>query len=332
MKALLTLMLTVLFFHGCGAEKGPIVAAPKPLPSWYTDPPQSNDTFLYEVAEGVDKKEAIANALDLMVSTLSITVSSEYKSSTTVRSGVIESSQHNVDNTVATSVKAIRISNYTVVESTEQGFRRHLVLIRSDKARLFESLKKELDEKLTLLESQENNLQTKNVIEKLRFYKQASATMDSFEQTINVMNVLERNFDSAPYLTTASHYKNNYDDLRAKITFGFDANGDGQNLIEPLKAGLNAEGLLVQQRNDDYHLRISILAKVNTAQSMGFDLARTAISLSTLDHTGTTIGSNKLNITGQSTQGYAIAKENVAIKLNRLIEKEGIESVLGLNF
>ncbi len=332
MKTLLTLFLIALSFYGCGAEKGPTVTAPKPLPSWYTDPPQSNDHFLYEVAEGVDKKEAIANALDLMVSTLSITVSSEYTSQTTVRSGAIESSQHDVDNTVATSVKAIRISNYTVVESTEQGFRRHLVLIKSDKARLFESLKKEFDEKLTRLESQENNLQTKNVIEKLRFYKQANNGLIATGQTLNVMNVLNRNFDSAPYLTAASHYKNSYDDLRAKITFGFDANGDAVNLIEPIKAGLSAKGLLVQQQNDDYHLRITILAKVDTAQSMGFDLARTAISLSTLDHTGTTIGSNKLNITGQSTQGYAIAKENVAIKFNRLIEKEGIESVLGLSF
>jgi hypothetical protein len=65
---------------------------------------------------------------------------------------------------------------------------------------------------------------------------------------------------------------------------------------------------------------------------MGFDLARTAISVTTQDHLGTTIGSNKLNITGQSTQGYDVAEENVAIKLKRLIDKEGIETVLGLAF
>ncbi len=332
MRTLLTLLLITLFFNGCGAEKKPIVTAPKTLPSWYTNPPQSNDQLLYEVAEGVDKKEAIANALDLMVSTLSVTISSEYKSSTTVRSGAIESAQHDVDNTVATMVKAIRISNYTVVESTQQGFRRHLVLIKSDKAQLFESLKKELDGKLILLESQESNVQTKNVIEKLRFYKQANRDLVSMEQTLNVMNVLNRGFDSASYLIASSHYKNSYDDLRSKITFGFDANSDAVNLIEPIKAGLSEKGLLVEQRNDDSHLSIAILAKVDTAQSMGFDLARTAISLSTRDHTGTTIGSNKLNITGQSTQGYAIARENVAIKLDKLIEKEGIESVLGLDF
>ncbi len=319
-------------FVGCGTDKEPMVAAQKSLPSWYTNPPHSNNEYLYEAAEGVDKKEAISNALDLMVSTLSITIASEYKSHTTTRSGAIESYQQNIDNTVQTEVKAIRISNYSVVESTQQGFRRHLVLIKSDKAQLFKSLKRELDEKITLLETKESNILTKNVVEQLRFYKRANNDFISLNQTLNVMNVLNKNFDSTPYIQTASHYQNSYDDLRAKITFGFKTNGDAVNLIEPIKAGLSAKQLLIQERNDDYHLRIVIHANIETAQSMGFDLARTAISLTTHDHSGTTIGSNKLNITGQSTQGYAIAKENVAIKLNRLIEKEGIESVLGLSF
>ncbi len=332
MKSLLILFAVTLLFNGCGAEKKPLVTAPKALPSWYTNPPQSNDRYLYEVAEGLDKKEAIANALELMVSTLSITIESAYKSKKTVRSGAVESYEHDVDNTIQTEVKAIRISNYSVVESAEQGFRHHLVLIKSDKVQLFNSLKKELDEKIALLKSQESNIKNKNVIEQLRFYKQANSDFMTVEQRLNVMNVLNKNFDSTPYTQATSHYKNSYDNLRAKITFGFTANTKARNLIAPVKAGLSASQLLVQERNDDYHLRITIHANVATVRSMGFDLARTAISLTTQDRSGTTIGSNKVNITGQSTQGYAVAKENVAIKLNRLIEKEGIERVLGLSF
>ena len=332
MKTVLSLLIIALFMTGCGADKEPVVTAPKSLPSWYTNPPHSSDQYLYETAEGHDKKEAIANALDLMISTLSVTVASEYKSHTTTRSGAIESYQQDVDNTVQTSVKAIRISNYSVVESAEQGFRRYLVLIKSDKKQLFISLKKELNETITLLEDQESNIKNKNVIEQLRFYNKANKELANIQQKLNVMHVLNRDFDSAPYTQKTAHYQNNYDNLRAKITFGFKANSDALNLIEPVKAGLSARKLLVQDRDDAYHLQVVITAKVETARSMGFDLARTAISLTTQDHLGTTIGSNKLNITGQSTQGYAIAKENVAIKLNRLIEKEGIENVLGLQF
>jgi len=332
MKSLLTLLLIALFAGGCGADKKPLTTAPKPLPSWYSNPPQSNERTLYEVAEGRDKKEAIANALDLMVSTLSITVASQYKSQTTVRSGAVESYQHDADNTVSTDVKAIRISNYRVVEGQEQGFRRYLVLIESDKRQLFESLKKEWDEILLLLETQEPGISHRNVIEQLRFYKQADRDLSAIEPTLNVMHVLNGSFDTAPYLTAIGHYRDRYGDLRARITFSFNANDAARHLVEPLKAGLSAQGLLIREQNDPYHLRIQVNASVETVKSMGFDLARTAINLSTQAPDGTTIGSNAFNITGQSTQGYAVAKENVAIKLNALIKKEGIQSILGMDF
>lgn len=40
---------------------------------------------------------------------------------------------------------------------------------------------------------------------------------------------------------------------------------------------------------------------------------------------------NKLNINGQSTYGYLDAKENVVMKLHALVEKDGIEKVIGLS-
>ena len=61
-------------------------------------------------------------------------------------------------------------------------------------------------------------------------------------------------------------------------------------------------------------------------------MARSAISILIKESKGNTIGSNKLNITGQSNGSYDIAKENVAVKLNALIEKEGISKVIGLAF
>ncbi|WP_345974281.1 LPP20 family lipoprotein [Sulfurimonas sp. HSL3-7] len=331
-KILTSLFFTLLFFNGCSAGKKVVVHEPKPLPSWYTNPPNSSERFLYEVAEGVDKQDAITKALNLMASTLSVTIASEYKSHTTARSGSINSYQQDVESAIQADVKPIRISSYQLLESTEQGFRRHLVLIKSDKQQLFESLKKELDENIALLEGQKNSIKNGNVIEQLRFYKQADNDFASVRHTLNVMHVLNNRFDSAPYIQAAERYKGGYNDLRSKVTFGFKANRDALNLVEPIKAGLSAEKLLVQDKYDRYHLTVFIAAKIDRVQSMGFDLARTAISVTTQDHLGTTIGSNKLNITGQSTQGYAVAEENVAIKLKRLIDKEGIENILGLAF
>ena len=330
--SLLLSLSIVLLFSACSSKEEPLTVAPKTLPSWYTSPLQNNHNFLYEVAEGHDKKEAIANALDMMAASLSTTVSSNYKSTTTTDSGVNESYQHNVEQKVELTVEEIRISNFSVVESVQQSFRRYLVLIKSDKSILFSSLKNELDERAHALKEQEENVQNKNVLEQLQFYNQAKEAYSTLQQTLNVMHVLNTNFDAKPYVVQAQHYTNNYNNLRANVTFSFQSNQDAKQLLSVLSSGLNKEGMHIQNRNDIYHLSIEVNANVEEAQSMDFDLARTAITISVQDQTGTTLGSNKLNITGQSTQGYNIARENVAIKLKRLVEAEGIQSILGIQF
>lgn len=327
-KALITV---AIIFQGCSGNKVAISVPTKPIPAWYINPPQSDKQVLYEVAEGISKEDAINKALNFMASSLSVTIASEYKSHETKRSSGIETYRQEIENTVQAKVKATRISHYQVQESQEYGFRRYFVLVKSDKAQLFASMKKELDEKITLLNSYEKNIKNKNVIEQLRFYKQAELDVSGFEHTLNVMHVLNKEFDSAPYLQATSNYKNSYNDIRAKITFSFQSNIEGKNLIEPIMTGLSSKQLLIENRNDPYHLYVSVEARMEQAESMGFYLARTALSITTKNKEKTIIGSNNINLTGQSTQGYSIAKENVAIQLQQLIEEAGINSVLGLN-
>jgi len=332
MKSLLTLFIISLLFSACSSNNEPLALTPKPLPSWYTNPPQSDEAFLYEAAEGHDKKEAIANALALLSATLSVTVSSEHNSKTTTSTGRDKRYQQDITDKVKTEVKPIHISNYSVMESTQQSFRRYLVLIKSDKRVLFNSLKSTLDETTLRLQSEEPTIDNKNVLEQLAFYSDAKESYSTLQQTLKVMHVLNADFDAAPYVKQAQHYTNSYNDLRAKITFSFTTNKDAELLLPVLTAGLNKSGMLIQNRDDAYHLSIAVNSSVEEVKSMGFDLARTAITIQVQDHTKRTLGSNKLNITGQSTQGYKVARENVAIKLQRLVDVEGIESILGVQF
>ena len=332
MKSLLTLFIITLLFSGCSSNNEPLVSTPKPLPSWYTNPPQSDEAFLYEVAEGHDKKEAIANALALLAATLSVTVSSEHHSKTTTSTGRDKRYQQDITDKVKTEVKPIHISNYTVLESRQQSFRRYLVLIKSDKKVLFNSLKSALDETLLRLQAQESNIGNKNVLEQLAFYSDAKESYATLQQTLKVMHVLNADFDGTPYIEQAQHYTKRYNDLRANITFSFTSNKDAEQLLPVLTAGLNKEGMSIQNRDDAYHLSISVNSSVEEVKSMGFDLARAAITIQVQDQKKSILGSNKLNITGQSTQGYKVARENVAIKLQRLVDEQGIERLLGVKF
>ncbi len=61
-------------FSGCSSTKPQVVVKERTLPSWYTNPPLSNTIELYALGEGKNKKEAIAQALSFMASTLSVSI------------------------------------------------------------------------------------------------------------------------------------------------------------------------------------------------------------------------------------------------------------------
>jgi len=332
MKKSIVSLIAALLFTACGAEKAPLVVAPKPLPSWYSAPPQSDQKFLYATAEGHDKKEAIANALEAMASTLSVTVASTYTNHTTLSSGSSSHYTQQTDATVSTTVHPVRISNYTLVASKEQSFRHYLVLIKSDKKQLFDALKEELEGKMAQLSAQEKEIKSRNIIEQLRFYKKAAETAQSMRNSLAVMQVLNSRFHTQPYLTALHHFSNRYDTLRSRLTFSFQSDKEAADLIPVLSSALSQKKLLIAQRDDPYHLSIYLHATIEEVKSMGFELARAAVVITVKDHSGATVGSNKLNITGQSTQGMAVARENIAVKLKQQVNKEGIETLLGLQF
>ena len=78
------------------------------------------------------------------------------------------------------------------------------------------------------------------------------------------------------------------------------------------------------------HYDIYVNAKIQKANAYGFTLARSEITFITKNYNAKVIASNVLHLTGQSSQGYAIAKQNLVKRLNDLIQKEGISKVLNI--
>jgi len=321
--------LALLFFTACGGSKPLVVAPKKVLPTWYKTPQKTTATTLYALGEGSDKKEAIANALSMMLSTLSVSVASQYNSKTVEHQGVQNSYQTTHSNEVTTDVAKIRISNYELVEAQSMGFRNYIVQIKSDKEKLFNTLLKDVQTTLRRVDERMLSSQNYNAIKRLKLYKKSKEELLNIPATLNVMSVLKPSFNEAPYRSKIQNIQHDSDKLLSKITFSIESNRDAKKLQAPLQSGLNAEKLQVRKSSGKYHFRVKINSQTDKASSYGFTLARCAISITTQDYRGNVIASNKLNITGQSTQGYAIAKENVALKLNVIIKEEGIDKVLG---
>ncbi|WP_415397972.1 LPP20 family lipoprotein [Sulfurimonas sp. CS5] len=332
MKIFITILtLVLLFVSGCSTQKR-IVAKKQELPSWFSNPQKSTSTMLYATGEGKNREEAIKDALNMMVSTLGVSIASEFDSKVVENSGDIDAYEQTTSSEIRSSVKKIKVSNYKLLQSKEFSFNRHLVLIESDKKKLFDSLKKELDQKFLIIERGENNL-SNNIIEKFRVCKDAKNLLVDTPNTLIIMNALQNSFDSVDYVEKLQGVNNDYEKILSSISFSIESNKDAKDLEPVISSGLSAKKLqiLTQKEELSTHLIIKINSKIKKANAYGFILARAAISIEVKDYKGTIIGSNKLNIDGQSTHGYSDAKENVAMKLHALVEKDGIEKVIGLS-
>ena len=328
-KQLFILMAVVLLMSGCGSSKR-VVLKPKELPSWYMHPPLSTDTVLYGVGDGKEKQEAISDALTLILSTLNISISSKYSVKSIVKEGTFQnSSDSTYVNETQSEVRKISVSNYEVIQSEKLGWKHYAVLIKVDKAKFFQGLHKELEQKFQIIETQEKNIVLKNAIEQLAFYKKSLDTLNDLQNRLAVMSTLRSSFDPAIFLNRYEHLQQKYDKLLHSISFWVQA--DYKPLISPIAKGLSAKKFLIKQRRNNNHFTVFVHADIKRATAYGFTLARANISIKTKDIHANIVGENSFNLVGKSSQGYGIAKQDLVKKLNYLIAKEGIAKVLNLD-
>jgi len=324
-------IVLLMSFNACGTKKEAIVVKQKVYPSWYKNPPQSNTQDLYAIGEGKDAKEATAEALSSLAATLSVSISSNYTAQTAVKEGANSSVDARYDSKIKSEVKKIRISSYELVGSESLGFKHYAVLVKVNKQKLFRSMKQELDQEFMIIEGQKQKLVTLNAIKQLTFYRKTKKSLENLPNKLTVMNSLNEAFQGDEYIRQTQEISWAYQDLLRDISFSITSNDAGVMLQSPIAKGLSDEKFKIKKVKNRFHFNIYINVKIHKADAYGFTLARSEISIDTKDVKGVVVGSNSLNIVGQSSQGYEIAKQNIALQLRGIIAKEGIAKVLGLD-
>ncbi len=327
------LIFTVITFvlSGCGSSKPQVVVKTQALPSWYTNPPLSTSSDLYALGEGRDKKEAIAEALSFMASTLSVSISSKYNAKTEVREGKVNSSDGVYKSNIQSNVQEMRISSYELIHAKSLGFKRYAVVIKSNKRKLFTSMLHELEQKFALIKNEEKSLENANALEKLSFYKKKKKSLESLPNTLLVLNVLNPAFEDYEYIRQTQEIATKYHEIRQKISFSIKTNSQALNLKAVIAKAISEKMLKIKEAQGAYHFTIYIKSEMERTQAYGFWLARSNISITTKDYKGTIVASNTFQITGQSSQSFIIAKQDIAFRLNALIKKETISSILALD-
>ena len=319
-----------LALNGCGGAKEMVVAEKKELPSWYVSPPSSTSSDFYSLGEGRSKEEAIADALSMMASTFSVSVSSDFRAQTTVKNGSVNSAQSTYSNDVRSSVGKIRISNYDLLHSQRLGFKRYAALVKSNKIKLYSSLKKELEQKFYLIEKKKQTLSNLNAIQRANAYDSFSNELKDVPNVLIVMHSLNGDFDGTEDLQKAQEVDAERQNVVEKITFSVTSDASARNLKSSISKGLSAKKLKIKNARGKNHFVVHLKSTIQNSTSYGFYLARSAIDSTVKDYKGVVIGSNKLSLIGQSTSSFKDARENVAYKLTQMIKKEGISKVIGL--
>ena len=327
-KINIVVLIIGLLFLGC-ASKQKVVVSKKEAPSWLIHPPKSNNFELFALGEGENKQDALNNALTFMVSTLSVSVSSSFSAKTVVKEGSINSSDATYVNQTQSDVKRIRISDYEILHEEKLGFKKYVVLIKANKKKLFQGLKNEIDQKFEIYENNEKNIQNSNALKQLSSYKKMIKTFAYIKNSLIVMKVLNENFNQKKYLEKMNSINKKYQYLLQNISFWVYSNVE--SLSKPIIAGLTKQKFIVKKSKSKMHFNIYIKAKIKKANAYGFTLARSEVSFTTKDYANRVLASNVVHIVGQSSQGYAIAKQNLVKRLNALVKKEGIAKMLNIN-
>lgn len=317
-----------LLLSGC-ASKQRVVAKKKELPSWYVNPPRSNAYELFALGEGQNQQEAINNALSFVISTLSVSISSSFSAKTVVKEGSVNSSEATYVNDTKSDVKTIRISEYEVLHVKKLGFKRYAAVVKVNKQKLFEGLKNELDQKLEIYKNDSKNIQGLDVLKQLAYYKKMKNSFAYIQNALIIMKVLNKNFDDKKYTAFMNEVAQKHQYLLENISFWVTSNV--KSLAKPVVSALTKKKFGIKDAKSSMHYDVYVNAKIRKANAYGFTLARSEITFITKNYKGQVVASNVLHVTGQSSQGYAIAKQNLVKRMNELIKKEGIAKVLNLN-
>ena len=265
MKILVSLFITLFILSGCGSQKR-VVIKQKELPSWYVKPTKSTTTTLFAVGEGRDKQEAIANALNNMASTLSVSLSSEFNTKSVIRDGDIQSNQTTSINEINTKVDTIRINSFEVINSQSFGFKKYLAEVKADKRKLFLGLQKEIDQKLNTIQNKNKEAQNYNAIKRLSIYKEAKFLTKDIKHTLLVMNTLNASFDDRNYINKVQDIDNKYERISSKISFKINSNNDAKNLQSSIANGLTNKKYKIKNSGGVYNFKIYISSKTSKAK------------------------------------------------------------------
>ena len=336
MKKLFLFLLPALLltmFTGCNGSseevKPTVVTNSNALPSWYTQTHENDNSYIYGLGMGDNRKESLNNALNDAVSTLNVSVSSTYTQETnSATSNGIENYDKKSQESIEIVTDKLSLNNYEVVEQEQLGNGSHIVMVRINKYQLFTSLLAKLENSYKLLDI---NLQNKSdELEVILIYRKALGMIRQKMKTLGIMQTLNPAFDDEEYKKQYKDVMSAHNKLIENKRFKLNINDPYDVYTKHIRKGLLKDGVkLTQNDNYDYIVSVNIEEKEEiTVRRNVITFLTTTFSVGIGDKTsGNDIFSTNFKLNSQSEESLEKARELVIQKLDKKITTHGVFNI-----
>jgi phosphopantetheine adenylyltransferase len=281
---------------GCG-NHNVYVSKPKPIPNWYLNPPKSTQQFVYVTGSGVDKKEAVLNALNNFISRYSVTISSNFETKSESFGGGLYN-KNSVNNIKAT-VKKFEVSNYDLIKVQKQSFDKFFVLVRVDINKLYENVKNQLDNRFKEYQNEYHIISNENLLNQFIDLQKLLKKIQKEKNYISILKVMNNSFNEKSYLSFINKVQNRLDSLKNSIHIQIKSNN--YIFAEDIKKYLTNKGIKIGR--SDIRLEINVNKK-NSSSYMNLVIYQIYMNVK---YKNNTIGSNFFKVVTtphSSVNGY----------------------------
>ena len=329
LHTLTTTALAVVILAGCGGQPAPVMEKTKALPSWFTNPKQNDNQYIYAVAGGTDGQEAKAKALAAMIEKLSVSVQSSFEKQTTItRHGRNSSSNEKLTSNIKTEVGKIGISNYEMVHNEKLGYKNFVVMVKASKAKLVATLKKSLKSKMDALDAKVKSLARQDVLKQLFSYKEAYEKATGLTTEIMVTGELDKSFKTPKYLKYINAVYKRYLNAKNSVKFYVTAKRNASAFADKIKDAL-AQDYTVVTRGTNGAIKIVCSVNVSESRSPIGRIATMDLKIN-VQAKGKNIGGNTLVLKAKSKGNMRATLSRGALSFGKEIKEKGIIDILGV--
>lgn len=320
MKKIIILISIIFIFLGCGNDKSKVQKVPvKVIPIWYESPKLATSKYIYAIANGVNKEQAVSRALKDIISQFGISVESSFESNTKVSRGNSNKYYTSVNSNIKTKVENIKINNYELTNSYQYRYNQYLVEVRVNKNKLNKYLKSDIKRKFKELNQTENSIKKENFIVRLNMYLKIYNKSKSYKNILGVIKSIDENFDESIYYNNISNFQKKYLELKNNFTISFALDNKSELFEKKLKTYLISKEIKIS--NQKSKLSIEIDVKTHDVNNEHYNIIVFNIALQ-LYSNDKLIGNNTIEIKEFNTNNTKRIKQKASQKFYDEIENK----------